>query len=73
MHNYPKDQVKRAIEILEAMLLEDAPSLSYEFEKYYEYMKICWRHKQEQSEALSKYESAMSKVVNNNVNKELKT
>lgn len=73
MFNYPKDQVKKAIEILEAMLQDNAPSLTYEFEKYYEYMKLCWRHKQEQSEALSKFENAMSKVVNNNVNKELKT
>jgi|LakMenEpi03Aug12_release.lakeMendotaPanAssembly.Ray.scaffolds.fasta_scaffold3294302_2 hypothetical protein len=73
MFNYPKDQVKQAIEILEAMLQDNAPSLTYEFEKYYEYMKLCWRHKQEQSEALSKFENAMSKVVNNNVNKELKT
>mgnify|MGYP007038825274 FL=1 len=73
MLNYPKDQVKQAIEILEAMLQDNAPSLSYEFEKYYEYMKLCWKHKQEQSEALSKFENAMSKVVNNNVNKELKT
>ncbi len=73
MLNYPKDQVKKAIEILEAMLQDNAPSLSYEFEKYYEYMKLCWKHKQEQSEALSKFENAMSKVVNNNVNKELKT
>ena len=73
MLNYPKDQVKQAIEILEAMLQDNAPSLSYEFEKYYEYMKLCWKHKQEQSEALSKFENAMSKVMNNNVNKELKT
>lgn len=62
MHNYPKYQIQQAIEILEAMLQDNAPPLSYEFDKYYEYMKMCWKHKQEQSDALHRLEAKLNKA-----------
>jgi hypothetical protein len=60
---YTTEQIKKAISILETMLLPDAPELSEEFHLYYEYMQQHSKAKIELQNKLNNVERKINKKM----------